>query len=133
MYDSLDSILAEGAESNDIYFKETLRHIQRNSLKLSFSDQDKLREYIAAPEEVKYRMRRESLDKIKEYKRNIQRMADLIEKAKKSVATEKEEMKSEIKKETAELVVLVVEKLLNQKLDGKADEKFIQDILKSVK
>lgn len=87
MYDSLDSILAEGAESNDIYFKENLRHIQRNSLKLSFSDQDKLREYIAAPEEVKYRMRRESLDKIKEYKRNIQRMADLIE---------KEEIKKEI-------------------------------------
>lgn len=60
-------------------------------------------------------------------------LADLIEKAKKSVANEKEEMKAEIKKETAELVVLVVEKLLSQKLDGKADEKFIQDILKSVK
>lgn len=60
-------------------------------------------------------------------------LAEVIAKAKKTIAAEKEEMKAEIKKETAELIVLAVEKILGQKLDNKLDEKFIQDILKSVK
>ncbi len=60
-------------------------------------------------------------------------LADLIEKAKKVVANEKEEMRAELRKETVELVVLTAEKILGQKLDGKKDEEFIRDILKSVK
>jgi F-type H+-transporting ATPase subunit b len=60
-------------------------------------------------------------------------LADLIEKAKKTVASEKEEMKAELHKETVELVILTAEKILGQKLDGKKDEEFIRDILKSVK
>lgn len=60
-------------------------------------------------------------------------LADLIEKAKKTVANEKAEMKAELHKETVELVVLVAEKILGQKLDDKKDEEFIRDILKSVK
>jgi hypothetical protein len=87
MYDSIDSILAEGAENNDIFFKEKLKNAQRNVSKLSASDRNKLFEYMSASEDIQYRMRRESLDVIKEYKRNIQRMTDLIE---------KEEIKKEI-------------------------------------
>ena len=87
MYDSLDSVLAEGAENNDIFFKEKLNHIQRNASKLSISDRNKLFEYMSASEDLQYRMRRESLDIVKENKRNIQRMTDLID---------KEEIKKEI-------------------------------------
>lgn len=82
MYNSLDKILAKGAENNDISFKETLRYMQRNPSKLSLSDQDRLREYISASEEVQYRMRRESLDRVNNSKRNMQRTIDLIDKEK---------------------------------------------------
>lgn len=60
-------------------------------------------------------------------------LADLVEKAKKTIANEKEEMKTELHQETVALVVAVAEKILGQKLDGKKDEEFIRDILKSVK
>lgn len=60
-------------------------------------------------------------------------LADLIEKAKKTVAAEKEEMKVELRRETVELVILTAEKILGEKLDDKKDEKFIRDILSSVK
>lgn len=60
-------------------------------------------------------------------------IALLIEKAKKTIASEKQEMKEELRRETVELVILATEKLLGQKFDAKKDEKFIEEILDSVK
>lgn len=55
----------------------------------------------------------------------------LVAQAKKKIDSDREEMHDNLKRETVELVITVAEKILGQKLDGKSDEKFIEDILKS--
>lgn len=57
----------------------------------------------------------------------------LVEQAKKNIEIDKQEMKAEIREETAALVVLAVEKLMEKKLDEKEDEKFINNILEEIK
>lgn len=57
----------------------------------------------------------------------------LIAQAKKNIATDKAEMKEELRKETVLLVVHVVEKLLGEKMDSKKNEAYIQDMLVSMK
>lgn len=56
----------------------------------------------------------------------------LVTQVKKNIEIDKQEMKDELRKETAEMVVMVVEKLLEKKFSGKEDEKFVLDILKSL-
>lgn len=55
----------------------------------------------------------------------------LITQAKRNIEIDKEDMRLELRKETVELVILTVEKLIGEKLDAKKDEKFIQEILES--
>ena len=60
-------------------------------------------------------------------------IALLVQQAKKNIEIDREEMRDEVKKETVNLVVLVVEKLLDKKFTAEKDRDFIQDILKEVK
>ncbi len=57
----------------------------------------------------------------------------LVTQAKKNIEIDKQEMKEEIRRETAQLVVLALEKILSEKFDEKKDGKFIEDILKEIK
>lgn len=57
----------------------------------------------------------------------------LVIQAKKNIDIDKEAMRQELKQETLALVVLATEKILSQKLDGKKDEQYIQDILATLK
>lgn len=57
----------------------------------------------------------------------------LVTQAKKNINIDKEEMKEEIKKETAQVVILALEKILSEKFDAKKDGKFIENILKEIK
>lgn len=56
----------------------------------------------------------------------------IVAQAKKNIDIEKQEMRDELRKETVELVILAVEKILGERLDQKGDEKFIQNILKDI-
>lgn len=70
-------------------------------------------------------------EKMKE--RTKEEIKGLIEQAKKNIEIQKQEMKEEINKETVHLIVSVVEKLLEEKMDDKKDATFIKKMLESVK
>jgi len=57
----------------------------------------------------------------------------LITQAKRNIDIDKKEMKESLRRETVELVVLAVEKILGSKLNDGADDKLIKDILSSLK
>ncbi len=56
----------------------------------------------------------------------------IVEQAKKNIEIEKTEMRDALRRETIELVLLAVEKILGERMDKKGDEQFIQDILKKI-
>lgn len=57
----------------------------------------------------------------------------LVEQAKKNIMAEKDEVMVGIKKETANLIVAAVEKIMNEKLDDKKDKELIEETLKGLK
>ena len=57
----------------------------------------------------------------------------LISQAKKNIDIDKKEMKESLRKETIDIVVLAIEKILAEKMDSKMDEKYIKSILSSLK
>ncbi|MDD2655988.1 MAG: F0F1 ATP synthase subunit B [Patescibacteria group bacterium] len=57
----------------------------------------------------------------------------IVDQAKKSIQTEKVQMMEEIRQESATLIVTALEKILNEKMDGKIDKKIIEDSLASLK
>jgi len=56
----------------------------------------------------------------------------LVTQAKKNISIEKQEMVQGLKKETVELVIATVEKLLEEKMDIKKDTKLIEDSIKKI-
>ena len=56
----------------------------------------------------------------------------LVQQAKKNIDSDKAEMKEELKKETLDLVLAVSEKILGEKMDGKKDEAYIKETLKTL-
>lgn len=56
----------------------------------------------------------------------------IVEQAKKNIEIEKQEMRDVLRRETVELVILAVGKILGERMDKKGDEQFIQDILKKI-
>jgi len=58
---------------------------------------------------------------------------NLVVQAKKNINIEKEEVMEGLKKETADLIVLALEKILEVKMDDKSDKKMIEDVLKKLK
>ncbi len=57
----------------------------------------------------------------------------LVLQAKKNIEIEKTEMQASLRKETVEIVVTAMEKVLGEKMDDKKDKKFVEDILKTIK
>jgi len=57
----------------------------------------------------------------------------LVEHAKKNIRLEKEEMVAGLKKETAEIIVSAMEKILGEKMDSKKDKELIETALKDLK
>ncbi|MCB9798104.1 F0F1 ATP synthase subunit B [Candidatus Nomurabacteria bacterium] len=57
----------------------------------------------------------------------------LVAQAKKNIEIDKREMQDGLRKDTVELVIIAVEKILGEKMDDKRDEKYIQDILATLK
>jgi F-type H+-transporting ATPase subunit b len=57
----------------------------------------------------------------------------LVKQTKRNLEIDKQDMRDEIKKETVLLVTLAVEKILQEKMTGKTEEKFIRDILSGTK
>ena len=57
----------------------------------------------------------------------------LIAQAKRNIDIDKKDMKESLRKETVELVVLAVEKIMGSKLNDKSDDKMIKEILSSLK
>jgi len=58
---------------------------------------------------------------------------NLVKQAKKNIEIEKQEAVQELKSETADLVILAVEKILEAKMNDKNDKKIIEDVLKKLK
>jgi F-type H+-transporting ATPase subunit b len=56
----------------------------------------------------------------------------LVAQAKKNIEIDKQDMKDEIKKETAEMIVLAMEKIFEKKMDEKMDDSFIKKILEDL-
>ena len=56
----------------------------------------------------------------------------LVLQAKKNIEIEKTEMQASLRKETVEIVVSAMEKILGEKIDDKKDKKFVEDILKTI-
>lgn len=63
-------------------------------------------------------------------KKEIER---LVSQARESIKAEKETMRSEIKEETANFLVLALEKILGEKMNDASDKKLIEDVLKKLK
>ncbi len=57
----------------------------------------------------------------------------LANQAKRNIRAEKEEMALQLREETAGLVVMAVEKILEEKMDEKKDKKLIEEALKGLK
>ncbi len=57
----------------------------------------------------------------------------LVLAAKKNIEVEKTEMQASLRKETVEIVVAAMEKVLGEKMDDKKDKKFVEEILKTIK
>ncbi|HLD61050.1 MAG TPA: F0F1 ATP synthase subunit B [Patescibacteria group bacterium] len=57
----------------------------------------------------------------------------LIDQAKRNIRIEKDEMVAGFKKESAEIIVMALEKILSEKIDNKKDRELIEEMLKSVK
>ena len=57
----------------------------------------------------------------------------LVDHAKKNIKLEKEAMMAGLKKETAEIVISAMEKILSAKMDGKKDKEMIENALKDIK
>ncbi len=57
----------------------------------------------------------------------------LIAQAKRNIEIDKKDMKESLRKDTVELVVLAVEKIMGSKLNDKSDDKMIKEILSSLK
>lgn len=60
-------------------------------------------------------------------------VAALVLQAKKNIEIEKTEMQASLRKETVEIVVTAMEKILGEKMDDKKDKKFVEDILNTIK
>ena len=57
----------------------------------------------------------------------------LVKQAKKNIEIEKQEMLDGLKKQTADLIVLALEKVLNEKMNDKTDRKMIDEVLGKLK
>lgn len=57
----------------------------------------------------------------------------LVLQARKSIVNEKEVMSAELKAETANFIILALEKVIGEKFDAAKDKAFIEDILKKLK
>lgn len=57
----------------------------------------------------------------------------LVQQAKKNIEIDKKEMREEIKKDTAEIIILALEKILGKKITEDVDKEFIEGILKQSK
>ncbi|MFZ2189725.1 MAG: F0F1 ATP synthase subunit B [Candidatus Magasanikiibacteriota bacterium] len=55
----------------------------------------------------------------------------LVDQAKRNIQIEKESMMTEIKKETVNLIIAAVEKIMNEKLDDKKDVTLIEETIRS--
>ena len=62
-----------------------------------------------------------------------QEIEQLVKQAKKNIEIEKQEMIEGLKKETVDLVVLALEKVLSEKIDEKGDKKLVEEALKKIK
>jgi len=56
----------------------------------------------------------------------------LVDQARRNIKIEKEEMVTKLKEETAEMVVMAVEKILSEKMDEKKDKKLIEEAIKNI-
>ncbi len=57
----------------------------------------------------------------------------LVAQAKRNIEIDREEMRQDLRKETADLVVLAVKKIISERLDKKGDIAYIQEILSDLK
>lgn len=57
----------------------------------------------------------------------------LVISARKSIQHEKETMQTALKEETANFIVLALEKILSEKMDGAKDKKMIEEVLQKLK
>ena len=57
----------------------------------------------------------------------------LVVTARKTIKNEQEVLKAELKEETANFVIMALEKILSEKMDGPKDKKMIEEVLKKLK
>lgn len=116
--------------------EESVDNVKAIETSLQMSEkkyQDKIDEAKVAANKILEKAHTESEAISKQIKEKAQKDVELlVMQAKKNIGIDKQEMKDELRKETAEMVVMAMEKLLEKKFSGKDDEKFIADILKSL-
>lgn len=81
---------------------------------------------IAGAQEEATRLQEKMKEKTKD------EVTALVLQAKKNIEIEKTEMRATVRKETVEIVVSAMEKILGEKMDDKKDKKFVEDILKTI-
>lgn len=120
----------------EVMIKEGVENASKSKSELQMAEQ-KARELIDAAKQESNKILQTSHEEARTVAEQIQKKARheiemLVAQAKKNIELEKQEMRDELRRETVELVVLAVEKILGEQLDQKGDAKFIQDILKNI-
>lgn len=117
--------------------KDSVDNIQKAKTELQMAErraQDMIDEAKAEANKVAEKAHEQGRAQIAKMKETAKgEIALLIDQAKRNIEIDKKEMKESLRAETVDLVMLVVEKVLSEKLDGKKDEAYIRDMLKALK
>lgn len=109
---------------------ENAKKVQQNLEQSEKGFKDKINEAKAEANKILEKATTEAAATTEQMKAKAkQEIEVLVEQAKKNIKIEKEDMMQGLKKETAELVVAAVEKILNEKVDAKKDKEMISSMM----
>ncbi len=110
--------------------KEIDSNLQMAELKF----QERIDDAKSEASKVMSKVQEEGTELTNKMKEKAQKEIELVvDQAKRNIKIEKEDMMAELKEETANLVIAVVEKVLEEKLDGNKDKKLIDGVLNKLK
>lgn len=115
---------------------ESLKNADKLKAKLAKSEEDYMARLAQAQreaEKILEKARDEGEQLSAELKEKTKgEIAKLVAEGKKQITSDKEEMLRNFKSEAADLVVLALEKVLQEKVDSQKDEKFIKGIIEKL-
>lgn len=113
---------------------DNVKKIEENLAKSNIDYQAKLTEARSEANKILEKAMIESRQATENTKEQAKKEIEfLVTQAKNKIGEERAEMISVIKKDTADLVVAALEKVLKEKVDSKKDKELIEDVVKNVK